>query len=129
MKKNEIRIYIALAMIFAVFTMISFAVPFDRNGIFWLGYIFGVIAIVFQVYFLKISFFREGDAKSKFYGFPIARVGLIYLTVQMITSLIEMAIGKYIPFWIVLIINVLIIAKTLSAARSFRRELNLLRLC
>ena len=110
MKKNEIRIYIALAMIFAVFTMISFAVPFDRNGIFWLGYIFGAIAIAFQIYFLKISFFREGDAKSKFYGFPIARVGLIYLTVQMITSLIEMAIGKYIPFWIVLIINVLIIA-------------------
>lgn len=110
MKKSEIRSYIVLAIVFAVFTVISFAVPFDRNSIFWFGYIFGVIAIAFQVYFLKISFFVEGDAKSKFYGFPIARVGLIYLAAQIITSFIEMAIGKYIPFWVVLIINVLIIA-------------------
>ncbi|MBD5556990.1 MAG: hypothetical protein HDQ95_17015 [Roseburia sp.] len=110
MKKSEIRSYIVLAIVFAVFTVISFAVPFDRNSIFGFGYIFGVIAIVSQVYFLKRSFFVEEDAKSKFYGFPIARVGLIYLTVQIIASFIEMAIGKYIPFWIVLIINVLMMA-------------------
>lgn len=110
MKKSEIRSYIVLAIVFAVFTVISFAVPFDKNSIFGFGYIFGCIAIVFQVYFFKISFFVEGDAKSKFYGFPIARVGGIYLAVQMIASFIEMAVGKYIPFWVVLIINVLIIA-------------------
>lgn len=110
MKKNEIRSYIVLAIAFAVFTVVSFAVPFNKNSIFGFGYIFGVIAIAFQVYFLKISFFVEGDAKSKFYGFPITRVGLIYLAVQIIVSFIEMAIGKYIPFWVVLIINVLIIA-------------------
>ena len=110
MKKSKIRSYIVLAIIFAVFTVISFAVPFNRNSIFGFGYIFGVIAIAFQVYFLKISFFVEGDAKSQFYGFPIARVGLIYLAVQMIASFIEMAIGMYIPFWVVLIINVLIVA-------------------
>lgn len=110
MKKSKIRSYIVLAIIFAVFTVISFAVPFNRNSIFGFGYIFGVIAIAFQVYFLKISFFVEGDAKSQFYGLPIARVGLIYLAVQMIASFIEMAIGMYIPFWVVLIINVLIVA-------------------
>lgn len=126
MKKNEIRSYIILAIVLVVFSVISFAIPFDKNNIFWFGYIFGIIAIAFQVYFLKISFFGEGDVKSKFYGFPIARIGLIYLVVQIVASFIEMAIGKYIPFWAVLIINVIIIALAASgciATDAMREEI------
>ncbi|MCI8355816.1 MAG: hypothetical protein HFI47_12245 [Lachnospiraceae bacterium] len=118
MKKNEIRSYVVLAIFFTVFTVITFAVPFERTGIFWFGYICGVIAIAFQIYILKISFFGEGDAKSKFYGFPIARIGLIYLSVQIAVSFLEMAIGKYIPFWTVLVVNVIIIALAVTGSTA-----------
>lgn len=108
--RNEIRSYSILAIVFVIFTVISFAVPFDKNIVFWLGYVSGAIAIVFQVLILQISLFRSGDLRSKFYGFPIARIGFIYLIIQTIASFVEMAIGKYIPFWPVLIINLIIIA-------------------
>lgn len=118
MKKSKLRIYVVLAVIFAAFTVITFAVPFERTGIFWFGYICGVIAIVFQIYILKISFLGEGDARSKFYGFPIARIGLIYLAVQIAVSFLEMAAGKYIPFWTVLIVNVIIIALAVTGSTA-----------
>ena len=79
MGKNEIRGYIVDAIVFIIFSVISFAPPFHKAGVFWLAYIFGVIAIVYQIYVFKISFSQGDDVKSKFYGFPIARVGVIYL--------------------------------------------------
>lgn len=110
MSKNGIRGYITLAVILIVFSVIAFAAPFSMTVSFWLAYIFGVIAIAYQIYVFKISFSGDGDVKSKFYGFPIAKVGVIYLAVQLIISLIEMCIAAIMPGWIVLIINIISIA-------------------
>lgn len=113
MKKKNIRGYIILLILFIVFSVISFAVPFHKNTVvFWLAYIFGVIAIAFQIYVFKIAFSGE-EVKSKFYGFPIARVGVIYLFSQIVVSIIEMAFATLIPVWILLILNVIIVALAL----------------
>lgn len=110
MKKNSVRGYIALAILFVVYSVIAFVAPFQKAAvIFWLAYIFGVIAIASQLYIFKIAFSGE-DVKSKFYGFPIARVGIIYLTVQIVLSMIEMALADIMPIWIAIILNVVIAA-------------------
>ena len=83
MNKTSTKGYIVLGLIFVVFTVIAFAAPFNKTGVFALAYIFGVIAIAYQIYVFKISFTAGGDAKSKFYGFPIAKVGVIYLLAQL----------------------------------------------
>ena len=110
MSKNEQRRYIILAVIFIVFSVIAFAAPFNKNGVFWLSYLFGVIAILFQIYVFKIAFSDGADIKSKFYGFPIARVGVIYLTVQLVLSLIQMAASGYLKTWMAAIINIIPVA-------------------
>lgn len=110
MEKNEVRGYIVDAIVFAVFTIVAFAVPFERNAIFWTAYVFGVIAIAFQIYVFKISFQRGSDVKSKFYGFPIARVGVMYLGIQLALSLIEMCVAKFIPSWVAVVIDIFPIA-------------------
>ena len=110
MGKNEIRGYIVDAIVFIIFSVISFAPPFHKTGVFWLAYIFGVIAIVYQIYVFKISFSQGDDVKSKFYGFPIARVGVIYLGIQLVISLIEMCLAAIIPVWVTIIIYMLPIA-------------------
>jgi hypothetical protein len=111
MSKNDKRIYISLAIIFVVFSVIAFAVPyFTKNTVFFLAYIFAVIAIAFQVYVYRISSLGNGSAKSRFYGFPIVRVGIIYLVVQGVISIIEIALAAYIPSWITIIINLFPIA-------------------
>lgn len=110
MNKNVTKGYIVDAIIFVVFSVIAFAAPFEKNVVFVLGYLFGVIAIAAQIYFFKISFAREEDVKSKFYGFPIAKLGVIYLVLQMGISVVEFVTAKFLPAWVVVIVNILIMA-------------------
>jgi hypothetical protein len=110
MQKNGVRGYLILVVLFVVLSVIAFAAPFSRTGVFWIAYVFATIAIVYQIYVFKISFSGEGDVKSKFYGFPIANVGVIYLVVQTIVSLLEMVVAAILPLWASLIVNVIILA-------------------
>lgn len=110
MSKNSIRGYVVLGILLVLFSVISFAVPFEKEGTFWIAYFFGIIAIAFQIYVFKVAFEKGEGAKSKFYGFPIARVGLIYLIVQVVLSLVEMIVAGVIPVWVAIVINVFPIA-------------------
>ena len=125
MSKNATRGIITLAVLFVVFTVIAFVIPFPKTTVFWIAYLCGVFAILFQVYIFKSSFGNE-DARSRFYGFPIARLGIIYLVIQLIASIAEIALAKFIPAWIVIVINVLILAFALIGcitAETMRDEI------
>ena len=126
MTKNASRGLIILAIVLAVFSLIAFAVPFAHTAVFWIAYGFGVLAILFQLYIFKTSFAGNGDAKSRFYGFPIARLGIYYLVAQLILSVIEMALASLIPTWPAIIINVLALAFALIGcitAETMRDEI------
>lgn len=112
MTKNATRGIITLVILLAVFSVIAFVIPFPRNTVFWLAYACGVFAILFQIYIFRSSFSKE-DARSRFYGFPIARLGIYYLAIQLIISIIEIVISKSLPTWLVIVINVLILATVL----------------
>ena len=126
MTKNASRGLIILAIVLAVFSLIAFAAPFAHTAVFWIGYGFGVFAILFQLYIFKTSFAGNGDAKSRFYGFPIARLGVYYLIIQLILSVIEMALAGLIPAWPAVIVNALVLAITLIGcitAETMRDEI------
>lgn len=112
MTKNAARGTIVLIIILALFSVIAFAAPFARTAVFYLGYGFGVFAILVQFYFFSSSF-SGSDARSRFYGFPIARVGVIYLAVQLAVSLVEFAAAKVLPMWVALIVNAILAALAL----------------
>ena len=108
MTKNRIRFYIILAVVFIIFTVIAFAAPLNRSTAFWLSYAFGVIAIAVQAYSWPKAFSGEG-ARSKVYGFPLARVTTIYMIVQLVLSLIFMITGAKVPVWIPVILYVVLL--------------------
>lgn len=112
MSKNRVRFYVALAIIFAVFTVIVFAVPFKHNAVFWLSYVFAVIAVGVQLYSYPKAFDFEGhDVRSKFYGFPLARLTTIFLILQLALSLIFMIIAKFVDVkaWIPVVLYVILL--------------------
>lgn len=116
MSKNRGRFYAILAIVFVLFSVIAFAILFRNDFTFWVSYAFSAVAILLQVYAWPKAFDFEGhDVKSKFYGFPIARVSTIYLAVQLIASLIFMVLGKAFPFVgrISAIVGVLLLGLTL----------------
>lgn len=109
MTKNAVRGYIILAVALVVFSVVSFVIPFAHTQVFWVGFAFGVLAILAQLYIFRIAHTADGDARSRFYGFPVARVGICYLVIQLIASFIEMALAKVLPSWVPWIVNVIIL--------------------
>ena len=107
-KTNEIRWWIGLGAVAAVYNVIAFALPFSKTAVFFLSWIFTMAATAAQVYVIRTAFFKGEGVKSKLYGFPIARVGLVYLAAQVVLGLIFMALGTVVPFWLPLVLYVLL---------------------
>jgi len=123
MKNNKTRFYIVLAAVLAAFCVIALAAPFLKNAVYWLSFVFAVMAISVQLYAMPKA--MAGDAKSKFYGFPILRISFIYLAAQMVLSLLFMALAKWVPVWIPVVLYVLMLCAALVgfiAADSVRDE-------
>lgn len=92
-----------------LFSLIVFIAPIPKTGVFWLSYIFAVIALAAQLAFVYIAFGSGTSARSRFYGFPIFRIGIIYLVIQLILSLVFMLLGKWVPAWIPSILYIVIL--------------------
>lgn len=109
MTKNEKRVCIVLAIILAIFVVVSLVVPFVKGGVFWLSLAFGIVAIAAQIYVLKSAFGKNDSPRSKFYGFPIAKIGFVYMVLQLLLSLVFMAWGFVCPMWVPLIVYVILL--------------------
>lgn len=104
MKKDVIRSLIVEAVLLVIFHLITFVVPFVHTAAFWYSYAFGLVALGLVWAVLYLFMIKKTDVKSKFYGFPIVRIGVIYAVVQLIASLLVMALAQWIPGWIPMLI-------------------------
>lgn len=123
MTKNLVRFYISAAAVLAAFCVIAFVVPFAKTAVFWLSLVFGVIAIVVQLYTMPRA--MAGDTRSKFYGFPTLRISFIYLAAQLILSLLFMALAAIAPVWIPTVLYLVLLCAALIGfvgADSVREE-------
>lgn len=120
MKKNNSRIWIILGIIAIVFSVIAFAVPFPKEGIFWISYAAELIAIALQVPIFKTAYDNASDLKSRVLGFPVFRVGYIYLGIQTVLSLALFGLGfiDEFPIWIAFILCVIVLAAALVCSIS-----------
>lgn len=109
MKKDTIRGSIGIGVLLILYILIAFLVPFAKTATFWVSFVFTLIAFCVVVASIYIAFVKNPDAKSRFYGFPIARIGVIYGVVQLIAGLISMALGVWIPVWVAVLIYAIVL--------------------
>ena len=109
MNKNAIRWWVVLGVVLVVYNVLAFALPFPKKAVFAVSYLFTMIAILAQIYVIRTAFYRGEGVKSKFYGFPIAKLGVIYLAVQLIAGLVFMALGLIVPVWLPLALYVVLL--------------------
>lgn len=112
MKKNTIRVAIGLGVLLVLYILVAFLVPFAHTADFWMSFVFTLIAFGVVAASVYIAFIRKPDAKSRFYGFPIAKIGAIYGVAQLVLGFVFMALGAWIPVWV----TVLVFAILLGAA-------------
>lgn len=102
--KDTVRALIAAIAIFVIYNLVVFLIPFNMNGVFWTSYVFTLVAFAVVMSSIYIAFNRKPDAKSKFYGFPIAKIGVIYGIAQLVVCVVFMALGKIAPVWLAVLV-------------------------
>lgn len=108
-KKQKLSIVIYLVMII-VFQVFYFAVPFAKTSTAWVCYAFTWIALLVSYISLRVAFDGAKEIRSRVYGFPVFRIGYIYLTTQ-VTMGITICMSVYyvrIPMWLPLVISIIL---------------------
>ena len=126
MKKDTIRGIAALGILLILYILIVFLIPFVKTAIFWVSFVFTLIAFGVVAVSLYIAFVKNPDVKSKFYGFPIAKIGVMYGAAQLLAGLIFMALGLWIPVWAAVLVYALLLGAAvigLISADAVREEI------
>lgn len=100
MKKDTVRGITGLGVLLILYILIAFLIPFTKTAVFWVSFLFTLIAFAVLAVSFYIAFIKKTDAKSRFYGFPIAKIGLIYGLVQLAAGLLFMALSRWVPVWL-----------------------------
>lgn len=117
-----------MAIVFVVYNVIVFAVPFPKTPVFFLSWGFTMVSICAQIYVINVAFYQGEGVKSKFYGWPIARIGACYLASQLTLGLVFMAVGiaVIVPLWLPLVLYVVLLgaaAVGMVSADAMRDEI------
>lgn len=109
MKKDTIRGIAALGILLILYILIAFLIPFVKTAVFWVSFVFTLIAFGVVAASIYIAFIRNPEAKSKFYGFPIAKIGVMYGAAQLLAGLTFMALGLWIPVWAAVLVYAILL--------------------
>lgn len=104
MKKEIMRWSIGLGVLLVLYILVAFLIPFVHTATFWVSFLFTLIAFAVVAASIYIAFVKKPDAKSRFYGFPIAKIGAIYGLVQLVAGLIFMALSQWVPVWVAILV-------------------------
>ena len=103
MKKNSTKGYVILGILFALISIIAFAVPTSKTATFWIAYVFTAAAFAAQIGIWKTALGKEGTLKSKFLGFPLVHIGIVYAVIQVIAFAVFMFVPT-LPAWSAIVV-------------------------
>lgn len=98
MKKNSSKGYLIFGILFILLSVIIFAVPTAKTAGFWISYVFTVIAFATQIIIWRATLGRSESLKSKFLGFPVVHIGVVYLVAQIVVFVVFLFIPT-LPIW------------------------------
>ena len=125
MKKNSKLGYAVLCIVFVLFNVIAFAIPTAKTETFWVAYASSVVAFTSQIGIWKVALGKEDTLKSKFLGFPVVHIGIVYLIVQTVVFAVFMAVPT-LPVWSAIVVCVLVLgisAICMISAEAGRSEI------
>ena len=103
MKKNSTKGYVILGILFALISIIAFAVPTSKTATFWIAYVFTAAAFAAQIGIWKTALGKEGTLKSKFLGFPVVHIGIVYAIIQTVAFAVFLFVPT-LPVWSAIVV-------------------------
>ena len=103
MKKNSTKGYVILGILFALISIIAFAVPTVKTTTFWITYVFTAAAFAAQIGVWRTALGKAETLKSKFLGFPVVHIGIVYAILQVIAFVVFMFVPT-LPAWSAIVV-------------------------
>lgn len=110
MKKETLRLGVVALFVLIAYNLAVFMIPCLKTPTFWISWFFSLLSFGVGCYSLYISLIKKSDARSRFYGFPIARIGIVYLIAQVAIGGVFMALGHIIPWWLATVLFAIFLA-------------------
>ncbi|MDE7360525.1 MAG: hypothetical protein K2N38_01175 [Oscillospiraceae bacterium] len=111
MNKKMTSLVAVYAIVLVTFCILYLVIPFPKTGVYWIEFIFSIIAVFAGCGIGWYSLKNDG-LKSKVYGFPILNIGIAYMAVQLIFAVVIAIVGFFaaVPLWVSIVFSVLILA-------------------
>ena len=105
MKKSVKALVAVFAIIAVVYSLLVFLIPFEKSTASFIAYGFTMASFIVAIY-SGIKAFNGETLVSKFYGFPIFKVGYIYAIVQSVISVIFYVLCAFleVPYWVAIVV-------------------------
>ena len=102
MKKNSTKGYVILCILFALVSIIAFAVPTTKTATVWIAYAFTAAAFAAQIIIWNKALGKE-TLKSKFLGLPVVHIGIVYAIVQTVAFAVFLFVPT-LPAWSAIVV-------------------------
>ncbi len=130
MNKN-FKKYIAIVIIIGVvYNILALAIPFAHKSeaSFWILWICGLLSIISQPFIAHYGLNETNTYKSKIYGWPIIRLGYLYMLIQMVLCIALFTLNSFVlvDYWIIIVIESILIGLTsigLIMTDSYKQEI------
>lgn len=93
-----------------LYCILYLLIPFPKTAAYWIEFAFSLIAIAGGFAISQYAVKNDG-VKSKFYGFPLLKIGTMYMAIQLILSFIIAVSGFFadVPVWIAVVLSAIIL--------------------
>ncbi len=125
MKKNSTKGYVILGILFALVSIIAFAVPTTKTATFWIAYVFTAAAFAAQIIIWKTALGKEGTLKSKFLGLPVVHIGVVYAIIQTVAFAVFLLVPTLLAWSVIVVCSVIagVSAVCMISADAGRNEI------
>lgn len=106
---NRKKAVMALVILAVMYTIVVFVMPFNKNAVFVVSYLFALLAVMGQAAVWHFGWHGKESIQSKFYGYPVIAIGMVYMLVQLGVSLLFMILARWVPLWIPAVLYVVLL--------------------
>ena len=116
-----------LAATLGAYHVVFFVIPFEKGAAFWIGYAFGLAALIAAFALWYFAHVKKNEWDEPCCHPAAAKLTARYGAIQVLMSLATAALGKWIPWWTVLVVFVLLWVVAVAAGASSAAEREKLR--
>lgn len=105
--KKRLSVVIVYLIILVAFNVIYFFIPFPEYASGWVCYGFSTLSVIVSCALSLWAFTRDEPLKSKIYGYPIFRIGIVYISAQFAftITILSISFGVEVPAWIAVVVS------------------------